>query len=856
MKKSFIIKSVFIFLILSILIQNRFSENCLRAEHTTIIKEKFESGFSEKFNNHNFDLTMQQVDSVEICCKLGKEYIRKKNFNEAIKVLERGKHLFKQNTECRSLLGQAYIGRGNFNNAITEFEYAIPRDMYKLNNSPEDIKILERILNNLDKLEIAYKKVRKNKEASRCFLLAAKNLQTLGRIHDAIQNYKRVIMFQPNDAEIRFKIGKILSEEYFEVFNSGKYGGIGIQVEIDEDFPIVMGNPFSGTPASESGIKRGDKIVEVNGISTRSIDNSKVINLIRGEVGTPLSLKILRAGNDEPLIFNVIRDRISIAQNYLEQAIENFQSISNIDPDYIDVEYGISSYGILAFLFLHAKNNPQAALIQAQKALSLQPENYKLFEILGDIYDRFEQYDRAIIAYERALSLEDTDESLYYKVGKLFLKNNQIEEAIQIFLELVNNYPENPDYYNILGVAYARSNNVDKAIEFYKKATEISPDYMLAQENLARNYYRLGKIEEARSLASDIIERNPDNADMHKLMADIYLREENIEAAIENYHHSIELQPDNEDAFYSLGRIYLYQEKYEDAIWNFKKAVEIDSLDAWNHKKLGDAYRLSDKFDRAILSYLQAINMKKEFEDAYVDLGRSYIAVDNYHDAIATFENAYKINSQNKIVPNFLAYSYAKLKKYKKARNYARKGIQLNKDNTDAYFLLALTYHEGFHQYEKAYEINKMVFQKDPDNTACQNNFMVSNFTTARFNEAFQLTTEILKDTTLDNSTRIGMYSMRVTIALFQEKLSLAQYEFESFCMKYNEMPWNFKSDHIFDGIVHFIKHYESAKKISKEISLRIIKLLEAEKSRKKIDSFISSLPDEYALIASRILQR
>ncbi|MFP4616951.1 MAG: S41 family peptidase [Candidatus Paceibacterota bacterium] len=99
--------------------------------------------------------------------------------------------------------------------------------------------------------------------------------------------------------------------EKFESDISGQFEGVGMEVgERDEAITVVA--PLQGTPAEEAGVESGDKIIEIDGESTKGITVEEAVDLIRGEKGTEVELSILREGEDEPLEISIVRGVIDI----------------------------------------------------------------------------------------------------------------------------------------------------------------------------------------------------------------------------------------------------------------------------------------------------------------------------------------------------------------------------------------------------------------------------------------------------------------------------------------------------------------------------------------------------------------
>ena len=93
----------------------------------------------------------------------------------------------------------------------------------------------------------------------------------------------------------------------------GNFEGIGISFNIFKDTLLVT-TTISGGPSEKVGLRAGDRIVEVDkkNIAGIGLKNSDVFDLLRGDKGTIVELKVLRKGIAELLDFTIIRDKIPI----------------------------------------------------------------------------------------------------------------------------------------------------------------------------------------------------------------------------------------------------------------------------------------------------------------------------------------------------------------------------------------------------------------------------------------------------------------------------------------------------------------------------------------------------------------
>lgn len=87
-----------------------------------------------------------------------------------------------------------------------------------------------------------------------------------------------------------------------------EFGGIGVMIEVNPQTkrPTVV-SPIFGTPAYRAGLRAGDTILKVEGISTDELTLRDAVNRIHGKVGEAVRLTILHAGEQEPVELEIVR---------------------------------------------------------------------------------------------------------------------------------------------------------------------------------------------------------------------------------------------------------------------------------------------------------------------------------------------------------------------------------------------------------------------------------------------------------------------------------------------------------------------------------------------------------------------
>ena len=93
---------------------------------------------------------------------------------------------------------------------------------------------------------------------------------------------------------------------------SGEFGGLGIEITA-EDGIIRIITPLDDSPAYEAGLLPGDLVTRVDGESVRDMTATEAAKRIRGLPGTPVTLTILREGEEGPIEFTIVRDIVEVA---------------------------------------------------------------------------------------------------------------------------------------------------------------------------------------------------------------------------------------------------------------------------------------------------------------------------------------------------------------------------------------------------------------------------------------------------------------------------------------------------------------------------------------------------------------
>lgn len=210
------------------------------------------------------------------------------------------------------------------------------------------------------------------------------DLQLFTKVLNLVQQYyveevdiKKLIyggvkgMLRELDPHTNFLPPEIFKE--FESETSGEFGGLGVELTVIKGVLTVI-SPIEDAPAWVAGIKAGDKVVAINGESTKGQSLVEAAQRMKGAKGSKIVLDIFRDGFEEPRSFTIVRGTVkirSVKYTDLENGYAYIKLTSFIENSYKDMSAAIEKHmqknkGMRGLL-IDLRRNPGGLLEQAIK---------------------------------------------------------------------------------------------------------------------------------------------------------------------------------------------------------------------------------------------------------------------------------------------------------------------------------------------------------------------------------------------------------------------------------------------------------------------------------------------------------
>jgi carboxyl-terminal processing protease len=157
---------------------------------------------------------------------------------------------------------------------------------------------------------------------------------------------------------------------------SGRYSGVGLEVSRTDDRIVVIA-PIDGTPAARAGVLAGDEIIEIDDLNVERDGLDDTIERLRGHAGTAVTIRVRRAGYEDPLMFQLTRQKIqvtSVRHELIDDAV-GYLRLSQFNDTTVDEasraidrmmeEAQARSGHMLTGLVIDLRNNPGGILDSA-----------------------------------------------------------------------------------------------------------------------------------------------------------------------------------------------------------------------------------------------------------------------------------------------------------------------------------------------------------------------------------------------------------------------------------------------------------------------------------------------------------
>lgn len=199
------------------------------------------------------------------------------------------------------------------------------------------------------------------------------------------------------------------SEEFTSLVTN-TFGGVGMEIGKEDDVIVVIA-PLKNTPAERAGVRSGDMVLEIDGVSTLGMSVDEAVHLIRGNPGTPVVLSMLSEDVGEPRDVTIVRDEIIVPALETERRPDGVFVISLYSFDsqtIVDFRAAMKEFAAAQTdkLILDLRGNPGGFLDAAISVASyFIPEGDIIVQEVSDGRDAVEHRSKGYATFSRPLNM-------------------------------------------------------------------------------------------------------------------------------------------------------------------------------------------------------------------------------------------------------------------------------------------------------------------------------------------------------------------------------------------------------------------------------------------------------------------
>lgn len=219
-------------------------------------------------------------------------------------------------------------------------------------------------------------------------------------------------------------------------------------------------------------------------------------------------------------------------QGKLDQAEARLRRAMNRDPE------NPRLYELLGDVYAK-QNDHYDALENYTQAAKLNPQSNYYLDLQGGEYQQLGQLAQAEMCYKRSLQLDPDYAPALVALGNIRAKNQSYDDAVRLYKQALHGTPSSDVYYN-LGMVYTWENKAADAVGAFKQALHLDPNNRSSMVSLASLYYEQRQYDLAAAQLMKASAIKHTDLDLHLRLADIYERTGHTSEAIREWNVCLE----------------------------------------------------------------------------------------------------------------------------------------------------------------------------------------------------------------------------------------------------------------------------------------------------------------------------
>lgn len=316
----------------------------------------------------------------------------------------------------------------------------------------------------------------------------------------------------------------------------------------------------------------------------------------------------------------------------------------------------------------------------------LNPTNEELIRKMVNLYRQIGDLKDALALLEEAeKNLKDPGPGLIMQQAFILWELKQYEKATKILDSLARDYPDSDRILYLAALGKERVKKFDKAIELYHKISKISAYYIHAQYRAARLLETQKKYAEALRIVDTVIASQNERApDFMAIGANILAAQDRVGDAVALLKKGVESYSDNIALLFLLGVYYEKNGEQDECIRIMREVIQRDPGHSSAHNYLGYLYaERGENLEEAKTLIKRALELKPN-DGFYTDsLGWVYFKMGQYDKALKLLIEALKLVPNEGVILEHIGDVHKAKNDIKNALEYYEKSLKGHLEKRD-----------------------------------------------------------------------------------------------------------------------------------------------------------------------------
>ena len=649
----------------------------------------------------------------------GDYYFLNKKYGEALSTWEKALEFDNSNAEIYRKIGTANLKLANPYRAIKSFKEAIALEPSKWDSWIELVKV-QLIYGDIPGAENSLKKLEETiPDDPRIKILKGDSEVIQNNLEEAKQNYLDALKLSPSSITAQIKLA-ICYASLSENDIANKYYGLIDTKEVKSpDLFTLLGNYWDLQYAYEKAEKFYLKAIEIDqeDISLQKSLANLYLKQNQYEKAEKILSKSLKKMPDNLSLIEELLECM-ISQNKIETARTLVNNIPNIETGGPEANFLRGKFHLLAGEPIAASNyfklildkTPDLQVVQylmgvsylasgklhlARQAfvqtLMLDPKFTDADLALSDIFYKNREYELSLEHAIRVQKAEPENFRTYMIIGNIFLVQTKYKKAAEQFIQAYSIKPGAPEPLYFLAMTTELEGRKYDALPLYKKLVLKHPNFVDGIQGYTNLLLELDKAPTAIAFLNESISKMPDSGYLYCILGNCYIELNDIDVARKSFEMAISIMPELPNPYIRLSNIYEKLGYTTEQIKILEKCIEntFDYPDAYS--ELARVYQKLNEKDKAIGILETGVVRNPDAMVLANNLAWMYMEHDeDLNKAFDLAQKAYEFSSDDPIIADTLAWAYYKKGIYSMAEILLEESINLKDDYPIVHYHLGM----------------------------------------------------------------------------------------------------------------------------------------------------------------------